>query len=57
MRQGSSAASALAWLGPVFLLARIIHPFAMFKRWLRLRQLAHITSLLAQLGAALMLLR
>ncbi|MES2955015.1 MAG: MAPEG family protein [Pseudomonadota bacterium] len=55
--QSTSDAAGLAWLGSVFLLARVVHPLAMFGRWLRLRQLAHITSLLAQLTAAWMLLR
>ncbi len=49
--------SRLGGLGLVFLLARVLHPLAMFQRWLRLRQLAHISSLLAQLTAAWMLLR
>ncbi len=55
--QSTSDAAGLAWLGSVFLLARVVHPLAMFGRWLRLRQLAHITTLLAQLTAAWMLLR
>lgn len=55
--QSTGDAAGLAWLGSVFLLARVVHPLAMFGRWLRLRQLAHITSLLAQLTAAWMLLR
>lgn len=50
-------AARLGWLGSIFLLARVLHPVAMFQRWLRLRQLAHVTSLLAQLTAAWMLLR
>lgn len=50
-------AAQLGWLGLVFFLARVLHPLAMFQRWLRLRQLAHISSLLAQLTAAWMLLR
>lgn len=55
--QSAAGTMALAWLGPVFLLARVLHPVAMFQRWLRLRQLAHVTSLLAQVTAAWMLLR
>ncbi len=55
--QASSEAAPLAWLGLVFIVARVMHPLAMFRRWLRLRQLAHVISLLAQLTAAGMLLR
>ncbi|MGQ2979317.1 MAG: MAPEG family protein [Polaromonas sp.] len=53
----TSEAARLAWLGPLFLIARVLHPLAMFQRWLRLRQLAHMGSLLAQLTAAWMLLQ
>ncbi|WP_395055285.1 MAPEG family protein [Polaromonas sp.] len=55
--QATGEAALLAWLGAVFVLARVVHALAMFQRWLRLRQLAHVTSLLAQLTAAGMLLR
>jgi uncharacterized membrane protein YecN with MAPEG domain len=55
--QSTGEAALLAWLGAVFVLARVMHPLAMFQRWLRLRQLAHVISLLAQLSAAGMLLR
>ena len=55
--QSAGGAARLAWLGPIFLLARVLHPVAMVRRWLRLRQLAHVTSLLAQLTAAWALLR
>lgn len=53
----TSEAARLAWLGPLFLIARVLHPLAMFQRWLRLRQLAHMGSLLSQLTAAWMLLQ
>lgn len=53
----TDGATQPGWLGPVFLIARVLHPLAMFQHWLRLRQLAHIISLLAQLTAAWMLLR
>ncbi|MBA4329369.1 MAG: glutathione S-transferase [Polaromonas sp.] len=53
----TSEAAGLAWLGPLFLIARVLHPLAMFQRWLRLRQLAHMGSLLSQLTAAWMLLQ
>ena len=55
--QPTGEAALPAWLGAVFVLARVVHPVAMFQRWLRMRQLAHVTSLLAQLTAAGMLLR
>jgi uncharacterized membrane protein YecN with MAPEG domain len=55
--QSPGEVAQLAWLGPVFLLARVLHPLAMAQRWLRLRQLAHLSSLLAQLTAAGMLLQ
>lgn len=55
--QAAGEAARLGWLGSIFLLARVLHPVAMFQRWLRLRQLAHVTSLLAQVTAAWMLLR
>ncbi|HYW57949.1 MAG TPA: MAPEG family protein [Polaromonas sp.] len=53
----SSDTVPLAWLGPVFLFARVLHPVAMFQRWLRLRQLAHITSLLVHLTLAWLLMQ
>lgn len=55
--QSPAKAAWLAWLGPTFLVARVLHPVAMFRRWLLLRQIAHITSVLIQLVAAAALLR
>lgn len=55
--QSNAVATQLAWLGPVFVIARVVHAAAIFRRWLRLRQLAHVLSLLAQLAVALVLLR
>ncbi|WP_374658135.1 MAPEG family protein [Inhella sp.] len=40
----------------VFGFARVVHPLALFCRWLPLRQAAHALSLLAQLGLVLLLL-
>lgn len=55
--QSAGMAAQLAWLGPVFVVARVVHAVAIFRRWLRLRQLAHVLSLLAQLALAMALLR
>lgn len=55
--QSPGEVARLAWLGPAFLLARVLHPLAIFQRWLRLRQLAHVSSLFAQLTATWMLLQ
>lgn len=50
-------AAHLAWLGPAFVVTRVVHAAAMLKRWLRVRQMAHVLSLLAQLTTILALLR
>lgn len=44
-------------LGLTFLLARVLHVLAAFRRWLLLRQAAHLATLAVQLAAALALLQ
>ncbi len=55
--QSAALATQLVWLGPAFVVARVLHAVAIFRRWLRLRQVAHLLSLLAQMAVALALLR
>ena len=47
---------ALAAVGAVFVMARLMHAVAIFKRLLLLRQIAHVLSVLCQLALALALL-
>jgi len=47
----------LLWPLGVFLVARVLHTLAIFRRWLPLRQLAHLTSVMVQLVLAVELLR
>lgn len=47
---------ALAAVGAVFVMARLMHAVAIFKRLLLLRQIAHVSSVLCQLALALALL-
>lgn len=47
----------LIWPVGVFLVARMLHTVAIFRRLLLLRQLAHVASVVAQLTFALELLR
>lgn len=50
------AAALVSGLGLAFLLARVLHALAAFRRWLALRQAAHVGSLVVQGVAALALL-
>lgn len=50
------AGGLLAALAAVFVLARLLHAFAMFQRKLTLRQVAHVLSVLSQLALAVSLL-
>lgn len=50
--QPGGSAALVSWLGLVFLLARVLHALAAFRRWLPLRQMAHVSSLVVQLAAA-----
>lgn len=50
MRPG---AAVIAWAGSVFVVARLLHSVAIFQRKLLLRQIAHVISMLCQLGLAL----
>ncbi len=50
--QPGGSAALVSWLGLVFLLARVLHALAAFRRWLPLRQMAHVSSLVVQLVAA-----
>lgn len=47
---------ALAAVGAVFVVARLMHTVAIFQRLLLLRQIAHVLSVLCQLALALALL-
>jgi uncharacterized membrane protein YecN with MAPEG domain len=47
---------ALAAVGAVFVVARLMHTLAIFRRLLLLRQIAHVLSVLCQLALALALL-
>jgi uncharacterized protein len=48
--------AALAAVGAVFVMARLMHTVAIFRRLLLLRQIAHVLSVLCQLALALALL-
>lgn len=50
--QPGGSAALVSWLGLAFLLARVLHALAAFRRWLPLRQMAHVGSLVVQLVAA-----
>jgi uncharacterized protein len=50
------ARGALAAVGAVFVVARLMHTVAIFQRLLLLRQIAHVLSVLCQLALALALL-
>jgi uncharacterized membrane protein YecN with MAPEG domain len=50
--QPGGSAALVSWLGLAFLLARVLHALAAFRRWLPLRQMAHVSSLVVQLVAA-----
>lgn len=52
-----SGESGLVLCCLVFGAARVVHPLALFRRWLPVRQAAHVASVLAQLGLVLLLLR
>jgi uncharacterized protein len=52
---GQTYASALAWIAGGFVLMRCVHCFATFMRWLRARQIAHVASLLLQMGCCVVI--
>jgi uncharacterized protein len=53
---GASSAAVITGCCSIFVAARIIHAAAMFGRWLKLRQLAHLATLAAQTVLALSIL-
>lgn len=53
---GTASTAMVTGCCTLFLAARVIHAAAMFGRWLKLRQLAHLATLAAQTALALSIL-